>query len=124
MEREMSVRYLVDDVEAALKFYVDVLGFTVAEKWGPVFAIVERKGLRLWISGPGTSARKAMPDGKKPGPGGWNRAVVEVEDLAALVPQLKKQNVTFRNEILEGPGGKQVLIEDPSGNPLELFQHR
>jgi len=124
MEREMSVRYLVDDVEAALKFYVDVLGFTVAEKWGPVFAIVERKGLRLWISGPGTSARKAMPDGKKPGPGGWNRAVVEVEDLAALVPELKKQNVTFRNEILEGPGGKQVLIEDPSGNPLELFQHR
>ncbi|HET9887994.1 MAG TPA: VOC family protein [bacterium] len=120
----MSVRYLVDDVEAALKFYVDILGFTVAEKWGPAFAIVERQGLRLWISGPGTSARKAMPDGRKPEPGGWNRAVMEVEDLAALVSQLQKQNVTFRNEILEGPGGKQVLIEDPSGNPLELFQHR
>jgi catechol 2,3-dioxygenase-like lactoylglutathione lyase family enzyme len=120
----MSMRYLVDDVEAALKFYVDVLGFTVAEKWGPVFAIVERNGLRLWISGPETSARKAMPDGRKPEPGGWNRAVVEVEDLAVLVQELKKQNVTFRNEILQGPGGMQVLIEDPSGNPLELFQHR
>ena len=118
----MSTRYLVDDVEGALKFYVETLGFTVMQKWGPAFAILERNDVRLWISGPGTSAMQPMPDGKKPAPGGWNRIVMEVEDLAALVEELRKKNVTFRNEIVQGPGGKQVLIEDPSGNPLELFQ--
>jgi catechol 2,3-dioxygenase-like lactoylglutathione lyase family enzyme len=118
----LSTRYLVHDVEASLKFYVETLGFTVMQKWGPAFAVIERQGLQLWISGPGTSAMKAMPDGRKPVPGGWNRIVLEVENLAALVEQLQKQNVTFRSEIVPGPGGKQVLIEDPSGNPLELFQ--
>ena len=122
MELRLSTRYLVNDVEASLKFYVEILGFTVMQKWGPAFAIIERNDVRLWISGPGTSAMQPMPDGRRPEPGGWNRIVVEVEDLAALIEELKKQNVIFRNEIVQGPGGKQVLIEDPSGNPLELFQ--
>jgi catechol 2,3-dioxygenase-like lactoylglutathione lyase family enzyme len=120
----LSTRYLVHDVDVALDFYVNNLDFTLVERWGPPFAIVERRGLRLWLSGPETSAAKPMPDGRKPVPGGWNRVVVEVDDLAALVHELKRRNVIFRNEILQGPGGKQVLIEDPAGNPLELFEAR
>lgn len=119
-----SVRYLVTDVETALRFYRDQLGFTVTQQWGPAFAMVERDGLTLWLSGPETSAAKPMPDGRTPAPGGWNRIVVEVDDLAATVERLKAAGVRFRNEIITGPGGAQVLAEDDVGNVVELFQPR
>ncbi len=116
------VRYLVADVDKAVAFYTERLGFTLAERWGPPFAIVVRNNLRLWLSGPGTSAAKAMPDGRVPEPGGWNRTVIEVENLEELSAQLQMASVRFRNTITRGPGGAQILIEDPSGNPIELFQ--
>ena len=116
-----KIRYLVNDVDEAIKFYA-LLGFTVLERWGPPFAILQRDDIKLWISGPGTSAAKAMPDGVTPEPGGWNRFVIPVEDISSSVELLKSKGVRFRNEILEGPGGKQILAEDPSGNPIELFQ--
>jgi catechol 2,3-dioxygenase-like lactoylglutathione lyase family enzyme len=116
-----SVRYIVDDLEAALPFYVDHLGFTLVERPGPI-AIVERDGLRLWLAGPGTSARRPMPDGRSPEPGGWNRLVIEVDDIEATVAALRASGARFRNEILTGPGGRQILVEDPSGNPIEMFQ--
>lgn len=119
-----SVRYLVTDVESALRFYRDQLGFTVAQQWGPAFAMVERDGQMLWLSGPQTSAAKPMPDGRKPEPGGWNRVVVEVDDLAATVEKLKAAGVRFRNEIITGPGGSQILAEDGVGNVVELFEAR
>ncbi len=117
------VRYLVDDVDACLPFY-RALGFKLAERWGPPFAIVKRKGLSLWLSGPGTSARKALRHGGTPVPGGWNRLVIEVEDIEATVDALKAQGAVFRSKPVKGPGGQQVLVEDPSGNPVELFQPR
>ena len=119
-----TIRYLVHDVDAALDFYTTWLGFELSERWGPPFAIVRNGDLQLWLSGPQTSAAKPMPDGRQPEPGGWNRLVIEVEDLVTLVDQLKAAGMKFRNDILEGPGGKQILAEDPSGNPLELFQAR
>lgn len=117
-----TIRYLVDDVDAAVAFYTDWLGFTVVERWGPPFAIVGKADLHLWLSGPQTSAAKPMPDGRQPVPGGWNRLVIEVHDLSTLVANLKAAGITFRNEIVEGVGGKQILAEDPAGNPLELFE--
>lgn len=116
-----TVRYLVHDVDKAVAFYEEVLGFTLRQRFPP-FAMIERGDLLLWIAGPKTSAAKPMPDGRKPEPGGWNRIVVEVEDIEAIVADLRSRGVTFRNEPLTGPGGTQVLIEDPSGNPIEIFQ--
>ena len=115
------VRYLVDDVDKALPFYAR-LGFTLAERWGPPFAIVRRDDLELWLSGPGTSASRPMPDGARPEPGGWNRLVIAVDNLGATVAALKAEGHRFRNDIVSGPGGRQILAEDPAGNPLELFE--
>ena len=120
--REMiSVRYMVDDVEAAVGFYTRFLDFEVLNN-SPAFADVARGRLRLLLSGPASSAARAMPDGAKPGPGGWNRIHLIVEDIDAEVARLREAGAPFRNEILKGPGGKQVLLEDPSGNVVELFQ--
>jgi catechol 2,3-dioxygenase-like lactoylglutathione lyase family enzyme len=118
-----AIRYLVNDVDAALVFY-KALGFKLADRWGPPFAIVKRKGLALWLSGPGTSARKKLKNGALPEPGGWNRLVLEVKDIAATVAKLEAQGCKFRSKPIKGPGGQQVLVEDPSGNPVELFQPR
>lgn len=117
----IAVRYLVDDVDDAIAFY-EHLGFVLAERWGPPFAIVERDGLALWLSGPGTSARKALADGSEPTPGGWNRLVVPVKDLAGTIATLESRGVQFRSRPVVGPGGRQALAEDPSGNPVELFE--
>jgi catechol 2,3-dioxygenase-like lactoylglutathione lyase family enzyme len=121
-EREMvSVRYMVDDVGKAVDFYTRFLGFEVLNQFPP-FADVARGRLRLLLSGPMSSAGRPMPDGAKPGPGGWNRIHLIVDDIAAEVARLRAAGAQFRNEILEGPGGKQVLLQDPSGNVVELFQ--
>lgn len=115
------VRYLVDDVDVSLPFY-RAMGFRLADRWGPPFAIVKRKGLTLWLSGPGTSARKKLSTGALPAPGGWNRLVIEVKDLDATLAKLESIGVRFRSKPLQGPGGRQVLVDDPSGNPVELFE--
>ncbi len=117
----VSVRYMVDDVEAAVAFYTKVLGFEVLNHF-PAFADVARGRLRLLLSGPASSAGRPMPDGAQPGPGGWNRIHLIVDDIAAEVARLREAGARFRNDILEGPGGKQVLLEDPAGNVVELFQ--
>ncbi len=117
-----TVRYLVHDVGAAVDFYVGALGFELVERFGPAIAILGRGDLTLWVAGPVASAARPMPDGRKPEPGGWNRFVIETEDLPGLVATLRAHGVPFRNEIVEGPGGKQILCEDPSGNVVELFQ--
>ena len=117
-----TVRYLVDDAAAARRFYIEVLGFSLIEEWGEALAIVGKGDLKLWLAGPPSSAARPMPDGRKPGPGGWNRFVIEVADLEAEVNRLKGLGVAFRNSIVKGPGGAQVLIEDPSGNAIELFE--
>jgi catechol 2,3-dioxygenase-like lactoylglutathione lyase family enzyme len=119
----MPYRILVHDKDQAVRWYA-ALGFEVAEEWGPAFAILKNDQDELWISGPQTSAAKPMPNGDQPVPGGWNRLVVHVSDLQTLVKQLKEQNTEFLNEPITGPGGSQVLIKDPSGNPVELFQAR
>jgi len=116
------IRYLVSDVDAAVKFYIDIIGFELVETWGPPFAMVKRGDLTLWLSGPGSSAARPLSDGSKPSPGGWNRLVLETDDLAALMARLTKSGAHFRSEIVSGPGGKQVLVDDPSGNPIELFE--
>jgi catechol 2,3-dioxygenase-like lactoylglutathione lyase family enzyme len=119
----VSVRYIVNDVDAAIAFYVGTLGFKVDMHPAPGFAAVSRGELRLLLNRPGAGgAGQAMPDGKSPAPGGWNRVQIEVADLVSVVETLKKSGATFRNEIVEGNGGKQVLVEDPSGNPVELFE--
>jgi catechol 2,3-dioxygenase-like lactoylglutathione lyase family enzyme len=118
----VSVRYMVDDVEAAVGFYTKVLDFEVLNNFGPAFADVARGNLRLLLSGPASSAGRPMPDGVKPSPGGWNRIHLIVEDIDAEVARLRDGGAQFRNEILEGPGGKQILLQDPSGNVVELFQ--
>lgn len=115
-----AFRYLVDDVDKALPFY-EALGFVLHERWGPAFAIVTRGEIQLWLSGPGTSARQPLDDGTTPGPGGWNRFVIEVGDLKATLEAL---GVTPRSAPVSGPGGHQALVMDPSGNPVELFQPR
>jgi catechol 2,3-dioxygenase-like lactoylglutathione lyase family enzyme len=117
-----AVRYLVKDVGQAVGFYTGCLGFTVKQRYGPAMAILTRDDLTLWLAGPVASASKPMPDGRVPEPGGWNRFVLQVEDLAALVAMLRQHGVVFRNEIVDGPGGRQILCEDPSGNVIELFE--
>jgi len=119
-----NVRYMVDDVEAAVAFYTTHLGFTLLSDQAPAFADVVRGDLRLLLSGPTSSAGRAMPDGRKPAPGGWNRIHLIVGDLAAEVERLRAAGLTFRNEVVKGPGGSQILLDDPSGNPVELFQPR
>ena len=116
------VRYLVANVDAAVGFYVDVLGFELVERWGAPFAMVRRGDLTLWLSGPGSSASRPLTDGSKPVPGGWNRLVLETESLAPLVEKLAQAGAHLRSEIVSGPGGKQILVDDPSGNPIELFE--
>ena len=118
----VNVRYMVDDVEAAVAFYTTHLGFTLLSKTAPAFADVERDGLRLLLSGPTSSAGRPMPDGRRPGPGGWNRIHLIVEDLSSEVNRLRAAGVHFRNDIVTGPGGAQILLDDPAGNPIELFQ--
>jgi catechol 2,3-dioxygenase-like lactoylglutathione lyase family enzyme len=120
----VSVRYIVDDVDTAVAFYEGRLGFDVEARPGPGFAIVSRGPLRLLLStpaGPGGAAQ-AMPDGRVPEPGGWNRIQLEVDDLVAVVDALREAGAHFRNDIVTGRGGKQILVDDPSGNPIELFQ--
>ena len=118
----VHVRYMVDDVEASIDFYTTHFGFSVRRSFAPAFADVVRGNLRLLLSGPTSSAGRPMPDGRTPGPGGWNRIHFLVEDIAAEVERLRSAGVTFRNDIVTGPGGQQILLEDPSGNPIELFQ--
>lgn len=117
-----TFRYLVNDVESSIHFYTTHLGFKLMEQMGPAFAIVAKEDLNLWLSGPQTSAARPMPDGRKPEAGGWNRFVIEVENIESLVDSMKKAGISFRNDIISGPGGKQILAEDPSGNPIEIFQ--
>jgi glyoxylase I family protein len=122
--RTGAVRYQVKDVEKSVEFYTKHLGFKVDERYqaGPAFAGVSNGNLTLWLSGPKSSGSGALPDGRKQGPGGWNRIVLEVDDLAVRVEAMKKAGLRFRNEIEKGPGGKQVQLEDPDGNPIELFE--
>ena len=120
----VNVRYMVDDVEAALAFYTTHFGFTVISKTLPAFADVARGELRLLLSGPASSAGRPMPDGRRPGPGGWNRLHFIVDDIEAEVARLRSAGVRFRNDIVTGPGGSQILLEDPSGNLIELFTPR
>jgi catechol 2,3-dioxygenase-like lactoylglutathione lyase family enzyme len=117
-----SIRYIVTDLGPAIEFYRDRLGFTVERRFGPAMAILVKDDLKLWLAGPQASASRPMPDGRQPEPGGWNRFVLEVEDLPTLVDDLTSQGVTFRNAVVEGPGGRQILCEDPSGNVIELFE--
>jgi catechol 2,3-dioxygenase-like lactoylglutathione lyase family enzyme len=121
-EELVSVRYMVDDVQQALDFYTGQFGFELRMSALPAFADVVRGRLRLLLAGPESSAGRPMPDGRKPRPGGWNRIHFIVEDIAGEVDRLKNAGVKFRNEIVTGPGGQQILLEDPSGNPIELFQ--
>jgi predicted enzyme related to lactoylglutathione lyase len=118
----VSVRYMIDDVPAAVSFYMTRLGFTLDLDASPAFASVSRDGVRLLLSGKTSSGRRAMPDGREPVPGGWNRIQIQVDDLDAEVKRLSEAGLTFRNEIVTGPGGSQILLDDPSGNPVELFQ--
>jgi catechol 2,3-dioxygenase-like lactoylglutathione lyase family enzyme len=117
-----TVRYLVDDIDAAIAFYEGILGFDVIERMGRPFAILTDGDLTLWLSGPGTSAWRPVADGREPVPGGWNRLVVEVRDMEAVVSKLLRTGARFRTEIIASPGGKQVLVEDPAGNLVELTQ--
>jgi catechol 2,3-dioxygenase-like lactoylglutathione lyase family enzyme len=121
-EQMVNVRYMVDDVQAAVDFYTSHLGFTVRSSAVPAFADVTRGNLRLLLAGPASSAGRPMPDGRRPEPGGWNRIHLIVADLASEVTRLRAEGVSFRNNIVTGPGGKQILIEDPAGNVVELFQ--
>src|SRR3954470_6225195 len=121
-EELVNVRYMVDDVEDAVAFYTAHFGFSVRSNAAPAFADVVRGQLRLLLSGPRSSAGRPMPDGRQPEPGGWNRLHFIVADIAGEVERLRAAGVTFRNEVISGPGGQQVLIEDPAGNPIELFQ--
>ncbi len=120
----VQVRYIVHDVDAAIGFYTEQLGFTLDMHPAPPFAMLSRGDLRLVLSAPNPmgGGGQAMPDGRKPEPGGWNRFAIEVEDLGATVDRLRKAGAHFRNEIVTGVGGKQILVEDPSGNPIELFE--
>ncbi|MDT4911832.1 MAG: hypothetical protein QOC66_960 [Pseudonocardiales bacterium] len=117
----VNVRYLVHDVQAAVDFYTTHLGFTLRSQHLPAFADVIRGNLRLLLAGPDSSAGRPMPDGRRPVPGGWNRIHLIVADLPAELARLRAAGVPFRNDIVTGPGGQQVLLDDPSGNPIELF---
>ena len=117
-----TVRYLVGDVERSIAFYTQTLGFKLEQSMAPAFARVSSEDLTLWLAGPKSSAARAMPDGRAPAPGGCNRFVVEVDDLVSRVAEMKRAGARFRNEIVVGPGGKQILLEDPDGNVIELFE--
>lgn len=119
---QVSVRYIVHDVAASISFYTTHLGFTELTSFPPAFADVARGNLRLLLSGPLSSAGRDLPDGRRPEAGGWNRLHLIVDDIAAEVARLKSAGVAFRSEIISGPGGSQILLDDPSGNPIELFQ--
>ena len=118
----VNVRYMVDDVDASIEFYTKHLGFELRMSAAPAFADVTRGHLRLLLSGPASSAGRPMPDGTKPAPGGWNRMHLVVDDIEAEVARLRQAGLSFRNDIVTGPGGSQILLEDPSGNVVELFQ--
>lgn len=118
----VSVRYLVEDVDAALAFYTAHLGFTEISNVSPAFADIVRGKLRLLLSGPTSSAGRPMPDGRRPGAGGWNRIHLIVADIDSEIDRLRRAGVTFRSDVVTGPGGSQIVFDDPSGNPIELFQ--
>jgi catechol 2,3-dioxygenase-like lactoylglutathione lyase family enzyme len=118
----VNVRYLVDDVDAAIAFYTDHLGFSLLSNASPAFAEVARDDLRLLLSGPKSSAGRPLPDGRQPGPGGWNRIEFVVDDIAAEVERLRAAGARFRSDVVRGTGGTQIVFDDPSGNPIELFQ--
>ncbi len=120
----VNVRYMVDDVAAAVAFYTTYLGFTLLTDQGPAFADVQLGDLRLLLAGPQSSAGRLMPDGRRPGPGGWNRIHLIVDDIEAEIARLRAAGVPFRSDVMQGPGGAQILLDDPSGNPIELFQPR
>ncbi|MDP9321517.1 MAG: VOC family protein [Chloroflexota bacterium] len=115
---------MVDDVAAAVAFYTTYLGFTLLTDQGPAFADVQLGDLRLLLAGPQSSAGRLMPDGRRPGPGGWNRIHLIVDDIEAEIARLRAAGVPFRSDVMQGPGGAQILLDDPSGNPIELFQPR
>lgn len=117
-----GVRYQVKDVGRSVAFYTQHLGFKLEQQPSPAFASVSNGNLILWLSGPESSGSRPMPDGRKQEPGGWNRIALQVDDLASLVEAMKKAGLRFRNEIETGPGGSQIQLEDPDGNPVELFQ--
>lgn len=117
-----SVRYMVDDVDTAVDFYTTHFGFEVLSSAAPAFADVKRGNLRLLLSGPASSAGRPMPDGARPGPGGWNRIHFVCDDIESEVARLRSAGVPFRNEMVTGPGGRQILVQDPAGNLVELFQ--
>jgi catechol 2,3-dioxygenase-like lactoylglutathione lyase family enzyme len=117
-----TIRYLVNDVERSIAFYTRHLGFKLEQQMSPAFAKVSKDDLTLWLAGPRSSAARPMPDGRRPEPGGWNRLVLEVKDLVSRVAEMKREGMRFRNEVVVGPGGKQILLEDPDGNPVELFE--
>ncbi|HEX3130545.1 MAG TPA: VOC family protein [Thermoanaerobaculia bacterium] len=122
---EVGVRYMIDDVPGAIRFYTTLLGFTLEHDASPAFAAVSRDGVRLLLSGEGSSGKRPLADGRQQVPGGWNRIHLQVADLEAEVKRLRDAGVPFRTaEIVSGPGGAQVVIDDPSGNPIELFQSR
>jgi catechol 2,3-dioxygenase-like lactoylglutathione lyase family enzyme len=118
----VSVRYMVDDVDRAIDFYTNTFGFELGHDASPAFAEVIRGRLRLLLAGPTSSAGRPMPDGRTPEPGGWNRIHFVVDDLAAEVERLRAAGARFRNDVVSGPGGQQILVDDPAGNPIELFQ--
>lgn len=118
----VKIRYLVRDVDEAILFYTNHLGFVLDEQMGPAFARASKGNLELWLSGPQSSAARPMPDGRTPESGGWNRFVIEVTDISQVVKNLKEEGIHFRSDIITGPGGKQIVLEDPSGNPIELFE--
>ena len=121
----VSVRYIIDDVPAALEFYTTLLGFTVEHDASPAFASVVRDGVRLLLSGEGSSGKRPLPDGRQQEPGGWNRIHLEVDDLLVEVARLRSAGVSLRtDDIVSGPGGAQIILDDPSGNPVELFESR
>ncbi len=118
----IRVRYMIDDIAAAIAFYTTHLGFSLEMDAAPAFASVSRDGVQLLLSGKTSSGRRPMPDGREPAPGGWNRIQLVVDDLASEVERLRNAGLSFRNDIVKGPGGSQILLDDPSGNPVELFE--
>ncbi len=116
-----TIRYLVNEVNISIEFYTKHLGFELIEQRGTAFAVVAKGDLKLWLSGPKTSAARPMPDGRKPEPGGWNRLVIKVNDIVSLVSSMKTAGILSHNDIITGSDGKQILAEDPSGNPIEIF---
>ncbi|HEY7259228.1 MAG TPA: VOC family protein [Gaiellales bacterium] len=121
-DETVNIRYMVDDVEQAVGFYTHLFGFELLSSAAPAFADLRRGGLRLLLSGPKSSAGRPMPDGRQPAPGGWNRIHYVVDDIQGEVERLREAGVAFRNDVITGPGGSQVVLDDPSGNPIELFQ--